>query len=185
MRALAYVVTAVILTIAASPIASAHAKEAASKANAPYDIQFLDTMSQHHRDGLPMLEMAVDKATAPEIKRMAQKSIDDQNKDIEEMAVLRNSVDAAAADSVNMKLLGMMPKSKMEDDMSMLQAASGSAFDKQFLKTMISHHQGGVKMADDALVKATHVGVKAKAQDIHDKQKQEIADMQDMLKGMK
>lgn len=185
MRTLAYVVTAAILAIAASPIASAHAKEAESKANAPYDIQFLDTMSQHHRDGLPMLEMAVDKATAPEIKRIAQKSIDDQNKDIEKMAGLRKSVDVDAVESVNMKLPGMMPKSKMEEDMSMLQAASGNAFDKLFLQTMIAHHRGGVKMADDALVKATHAGVKAKAQDIHDKQKQEIADMQDMLKGMK
>jgi len=179
-------VSALALTLALSPSAYAANDMSASKTTqatkAPYDVQFLDTMSEHHRDGIKMMQLAVDKAQSQDIKQMAQKGIDDQNKDIDDMKSLRHS---DAPEAVNIKLPGMMPKEKMQQDMAKLEAASGNDFDKHYLQTMIKHHQGGVKMADDALGKANDADVKAKAQEIHDKQKQEITQMQDMLKGMK
>jgi uncharacterized protein (DUF305 family) len=179
-------VSALALTLALSPSAYAANDMSASKttqaAKAPYDVQFLDTMSEHHRDGIKMMQLAVDKAQSQDIKQMAQKGIDDQNQDIDDMKSLRQS---DAPEAVNIKLPGMMSKAKMQQDMAKLEAAAGSDFDKHFLQTMIKHHQGGVKMADDALGKASDADVKSKAKEIHDKQKQEIAQMQDMLKGMK
>jgi uncharacterized protein (DUF305 family) len=174
----------IILVLAAALIHSplALANDEQSAAQAPYDTQFLDTMSEHHRDGIKMMQMAVDKAQSQDIKQMAQKGIDDQNKDIKEMKSLRHS---DAPEAINMKRPGMMSKEKMNQDMAKLERALGNDFDKHYLQNMIKHHEGAVKMSDDALEKAKDADVKAKAQEIHDKQKQEIAQMQDMLKGMK
>lgn len=180
-------VSALALTLALSPTAyAANDMSSASKttqaAKAPYDVQFLDTMSEHHRDGIKMMELAVDKTQSADIKQMAQKGIDDQTKEIDELKSMRNS---DASEAVNMKLPGMMPKAKMEQDMAKLEKASGSDFDKHFLQTMIKHHGGAVKMSDDAMAKAKRDNVKTKAKEIHDKQKSEISAMENMLKGMK
>lgn len=154
----------------------------ARDAKAPYDVQFLDTMSEHHRGGIKMMEMAVDKGQSQDVKQMAQKGVDDQTKEIDELKSMRNS---DAPEAVNMMLPGMMPKAKMEQDMAKLEKASGSDFDKHYLQSMIKHHSGAVKMSDDAMAKAKRDDVKAKAKEMHDKQKIEISQMQDMLKGMK
>lgn len=180
-------VSALALTLAFSPAAYAandigSTSKTSQAMKAPYDVQFLDTMSEHHREGIKMMQMAEDKAQSDDIKQMAQKGIDDQNKDIDELKNLRHS---DMPEAVNRNLPGMMSKQKMNQDMAKLEAASGNDFDKHYLQTMIKHHQGGVKMADDAMAKAKDADVKAKAQEIHDKQKQEISQMQEMLKGMK
>ncbi len=179
-------VSALALTLALSPAAyAANDANSASKttqaAKAPYDVQFLDTMSEHHRGGIKMMELAVDKAQSSDIKQIAQKGINDQTKEIDELKSMRNS---DAPEAVNMKMPGMMPKEKMQQDMAKLEAAAGD-FDKHFLQSMIKHHQGAVKMSDDAMAKAKRDDVKAKAKEMHDKQKMEISDMQEMLKGMK
>jgi uncharacterized protein (DUF305 family) len=154
----------------------------ARDAKAPYDVQFLDTMAEHHRGGIKMMQLAVDKAQSADVKQMAQKGIDDQTKEINDLKSMRNS---DAPEAINMNLPGMMPKEKMEKEMAKLEAATGSDFDKHFLQSMIKHHSGAVKMSDDAMAKAKNADVKAKAKEMHDKQKTEISDMENMLKGMK
>jgi uncharacterized protein (DUF305 family) len=128
-----------------------------------------------------MMEMAADKAQSQDIKQMAQRMLDDQQKEIGELKSIREHVKADAPEAINMKLPGMMP---MEKEMAKLEATSGAEFDRLFLKTMTSHHQGAVKMSDAALKQAKHAEVKAKAQEIHDKQKREITEMQTMLKNV-
>lgn len=171
-----------LATLALAMVAMFALPAYANDAKAPYDVQFLDTMAEHHREGIKMMQLAVDKAQSQDVKQMAQKGIDDQTKEIDELKSLRNS---DAPETVNMKLPGMMPKEKMKQDMAKLEAASGSEFDKHFLQAMIKHHGGAVKMSDDAIAKAQNDDVKAKAKEIHDKQKDEISEMQKMLKGMK
>lgn len=183
--------SALVLTLALSPVAYAHEEGNSQKmmmqsspdaAKAPFDIQYLDGMSQHHRDGIKMMKMAVDKAQSPEIKSMAQRMMDDQQKEIEELKSIREHVKADAPEAINMKMPGMM---MMDKEMAKMEAASGGDFDRQFLKNMTSHHKGAVKMSDAALKQAKHAEVKTKAQEIHDKQKREITDMEMMLKNIK
>lgn len=182
---------ALAFTLALSPVAYARDEGDSQKmmmqsspdaAKAPFDIQYLDTMSQHHRDGIKMMEMAVDKAQSQEIKSMAQRMMDDQQKEIEELKSIREHVKADAPEAVNMKMPGMM---MMDKEMAKMEAASGSDFDRHFLKTMTSHHKDAVKMSDAALKQAKHAEVKTKAQEIHDKQKKEVSDMEMMLSKMK
>lgn len=182
--------SALVLTLALSPAAFAREEGNSQKmmmqsspdaAKAPFDIQYLDGMSQHHRDGIKMMEMAVDKAQSQEIKSMARRMMDDQKKEIEELKSIREHVKADAPEAINMKMPGMM---SMDKEMAKLESSSGSDFDQHFLKTMTSHHQGAVKMSDAALKQAKHAEVKAKAQEIHDKQKKEIVDMKQMHDSM-
>jgi uncharacterized protein (DUF305 family) len=170
--------------LAASDTGRAMSQSSARPAKVPYDVQFLDAMSQHHRDGIKMMQMAADKAKSPDIEEMAQKGIDDQSEEIDEMKSMRKRISPNAPKAANMKLPGMMPKKMMEEDMTKLRSASGSHFDTHFLQAMIKHHQGAVTMSDDALAKARDPEVRSKAKEIHDKQKGEISDMKHMLKTM-
>ena len=49
-------------------------------ASQPYDLQFIGTMSAHHKSAIDMAEMAIKKSNNAELKTFAQKIIDDQTK---------------------------------------------------------------------------------------------------------
>ncbi|MGD9650061.1 MAG: DUF305 domain-containing protein [Dongiaceae bacterium] len=149
-------------------------------AEAPFDIQYLDTMAEHHREGIKMFQMAIEKSENQEIKTMAQKMIDDQKKEIPELKSMRDDIQPSAPEAVNMEMPGMMSM-----DMKALDAKSGSAFDHAFLDMTIKHHQGAVDMSKNALKSAQNKSVKDKAQVIIDMQGKEIAKMKDMREAMK
>lgn len=121
--------------------------------------------------------MAVDKAQSPAVKVMAEKMVKDQKKEIPELQALRNEVEPQAPKAINTNMPGMMPM-----DMSKLEKASGTQFDREFLFMTIDHHKGAIKMADMALEKTHNSAVKDKAQMIHNKQKDEVERMENMLK---
>ena len=50
-----------------------------------HDVMFADGMTKHHRDGIKMAQMAVEKSQSAELRSMAQKMIDDQRREIDEM----------------------------------------------------------------------------------------------------
>lgn len=54
-------------------------------ADSTYDDRFIDMMIPHHDGAVMMAEDALKKARKPELKTMAQKIIDDQNKEIAQM----------------------------------------------------------------------------------------------------
>lgn len=180
--------TAIVFALSLSPAAYAHEEGknmlqmeiSPNVAQAPFDVQFLDTMSQHHRDGIKMMEMAVDKAQSPKIKSDAKKMMEDQQVEIDDMQTLKGKIQPDAAEAINMQLPGMMHM-----DMSKLEKNSGASFDHAYLHAMIKHHQGAVKMSNLALQKSQNPEVRAKAQMMHDMQKHEIADMKKMAKTLK
>lgn len=55
-----------------------------------YDKRFIDMMIPHHQAAIMMAEDALKNATHPEIKEMAQKIIDTQQKEIEQLKTWRN-----------------------------------------------------------------------------------------------
>ena len=176
---------ALIACLTASPLALAHEDNPSMMQGSPqakeqpFDIQFLDTMARHHKMGIEMMQMAVNKAQNQDVKGEAQKMIDDQKKEIPELKSMRNEVKANAPEAVNMDMPGMEPM-----DHSKLEQATGAEFDRMFLDMTIKHHQGAVEMADAALEKAQNADVKTKAQAIHDKQKAEISKLEKMKKKL-
>jgi uncharacterized protein (DUF305 family) len=137
-----------------------------------HDVMFADGMTKHHRDGIKMAQMAVEKAQQAELRSMAQKMIDDQTREVEEMQRLRGDAPMTPMAEM-MKMPGMMPESEMNKDMSRLEAASGAAFDVAFTEIMPKHHDGAIKMSKHELANGDNSGLRAIAQEIADKQARE------------
>ena len=75
-----------------------------------------------------------------------------------------------------------MSSMSMSEMNSELKGLSGDEFDKQFIASMIAHHQGAIDMANAAKSQAKHGEIKAMADDIISAQTKEIKQMQDWQK---
>ncbi len=155
-------------------------KSSPNAASAPYDLQFLDTMTHHHQGALDMAKVAVGKTQNQELKAFAQKIIADQNKEIAQMKEWREKWYAGKPSAMNMEMPGMGDgmKMMMGDGMKKFEAASGKEFDLMFLDMMTPHHQGAVTMGREALTKAEHQEIKTLSNNIIKAQEAEIKQMQ-------
>jgi uncharacterized protein (DUF305 family) len=68
-----------------------------------------------------------------------------------------------------------------EDELATLRSLDGTAFDVEFLRLMIRHHQGGLGMAEYAMEHAETPVVRILAQAIAESQTAETTLMADML----
>jgi len=174
---------------------------------APFDQQFIDSMTPHHQSALMMAQMAVKQAHYPEVRRLARGIIGDQKKEIAQMKAWRKAWYGSAAapmagmnhgamnHSMNgsmsgMKMSGdkmMMPGEMMglpmkgEMDMGKLKNAKGRDFDRMFLQMMIPHHAGAVMMADEALKVTARPQLRKMSHAIISSQAREIGLMQSIL----
>ena len=180
--------TAITLTLGAASTA-AHA--------APFDQQFIDSMTPHHQSALVMAQMAVTKAKYPEVRALARGIITDQKKEIAYMGQLRKRFygSAMSPDMGGMKMGGSMGNMKMSGDkmmmpgmmmglpmkgmmdMGKLRMAKGTQFDKMFLEMMIPHHAGAISMAQEALNQSARPEIRTLAGKIIDAQAKEIGEM--------
>ncbi len=121
------------------------------------------------------------KSSNDELKKFAQKIIDDQKKEIAQMKDWRGKWYAGKPGAMNMEMSGMMDSMKMMmgDGMKKMEAATGKEFDVQFLDMMSAHHAGAVTMANEALTKAEHPEIKTLANQIIKAQEAEIKMMAD------
>ncbi|CAN5320990.1 hypothetical protein BH10ACI3_BH10ACI3_27480 [soil metagenome] len=148
-------------------------------AEAPYDLQFLDSMIHHHTGAVTMAKMVLGKSERPELKAFAQKIIDDQIKEIAVLQQLRSQWYAGKPPAVNMEMAGMVGGMKIMNGEHMKEMAEMKAehFDEHFLNMMIAHHEGAVTMSQDAQKKAEHPEIKKLAETIIKAQQPEIDQM--------
>ena len=144
-----------------------------SRAGSPYDLQFIDTMTDHHEGAIAMARVALDRATHPELKEFARQIVDGQSAEVAQMAEWRAKWFANAAKAVNMAMPGMAASMKGMDN-SHLRMLSGTEFDLMFIQMMLPHHEGALAMSRDALERAQHQEIKDLAQRIIDAQRREI-----------
>lgn len=148
-------------------------------AEAPYDLQFLDSMIHHHNGAIMMAKMVLGKTERPELKAFAQKIIADQTREIDQMKHLRDQWYAGKPEAVNMEMAGMVGGMKMmnSEHMKEMDQMPAEHFDEHFLNMMIAHHEGAVVMSKDALKKAEHPEIKQLADKIIQAQQPEIEQM--------
>jgi uncharacterized protein (DUF305 family) len=157
----------------AAPAASAtgmdHGGMAEGESDEPYDAQFIDSMIEHHQGAIAMANQALNEASRPEFKTLAQAIITAQKAEVKQLQDWRASWYPGLADTGGM---GM--------DMGDMEV-SGDAnvpFDQRFITAMIAHHEGAIAMAKDAQQKAEHSEIKTLAQNIITAQEDEITQMQ-------
>lgn len=154
----------------------------------PYDLHFIDMMIMHHQEGIEMAQMAETKAQSAAVKAFAQKTVAEQQKDIEELQAHRSHwyagkppMDPAMMSSMMQSMHPTMMS--MEDTRRKLLSIEGVTFDRLFLDTMIDHHQMAIDMGKEATTKAEHAEIKDIARKTIDKQTAEIALMNGLRGG--
>lgn len=151
--------------------------------DAPYDLRFIDEMVMHHRGAIMSAEMMVADSERPELRDLAQRIQEDQQRQIDQMLAWRAewypdaATPAMGMESDTDAMGGMMDGDGMMDGMM-----DGEMADRMFLRMMIPHHQLAIDMAEDALINAAHAELKTLAQEIIDGQSAEIEEMERYLR---
>ena len=151
-------------------------------ADAQYDLRFIDAMNPHHKGAVEMATDALQKSKRPEIKRLAQNIIADQNRELKLMLQWRqawypNASSKPVAYDAQMGHTMAMSKAQMQGMMNGNLGAADAQYDLRFINMMIPHHQGAIVMAQDALNKSQRPEIKRLAQNIITSQQREIDQM--------
>ena len=167
---------------AGSPGAMDHSKMESSPgaAEAPHELQFLDTMIAHHIGAVEMALLVNTRTQRDEVKKLAQGIMKEQRRESAQMLEWRENWFAGAKPAVNMEFPGMKTgMSGMNTDK--LSSLKGNEFDVEFLKQMIPHHEGAVEMAKALKAKENHRELQQLAESIISSQTAEIAQMRNWL----
>lgn len=140
-------------------------------ADANYDLRFIDAMIPHHQGAVIMAQDALQKSQRPEIKKLAAEIIKTQNQEIAQLQQWRQAWYPQVKTSP-------LADAKTNQQISMNLGAADADFDLRFIKAMIPHHEGAVKMAQDALSKSNRPQIKQLSQNIISSQRAEIQQMQ-------
>ena len=151
-------------------------RSAPNAANAPFDLQFIDTMIAHHQSAIDMARIASTNTGNADLKKFAGQIIDDQTREISQLKGWREGWYPGQPPALNMEMPGM--HESMQMDMTALKSARGRDFDAEFVRLMIPHHAGAVAMARDALAKAEHPEIKTLANQIIKAQEAEMKMME-------
>lgn len=122
-------------------------------ADAPFELQFLDTMIAHHQGAVDMAKMAEKRGENAQFKKFADGIVMAQEREITQMKRWRSEWHKDAKPAINMDFPGMR-EGMTGMDMGKLNTLTGKAFDVEFINQMIPHHDGAVVMAK-ALIENT------------------------------
>jgi uncharacterized protein (DUF305 family) len=155
-----------------------HGASAPGASEQPYDLQYIDSMMHHHDGAIQMAEMVLRRSEREELRKFAQKIIEDQKRENARMKARRDQWYPGKASAMNMELPGMKMSEMSPDDTKMMEAMQGKDFDVHFIDMMIPHHEGAVKMSRELLAKGEHAELKSLAEQIITAQEAEIKQMQ-------
>lgn len=155
---------------------------------------FLMGMIPHHRGAVMMSRMALEKATRPELKELAQKVIAEQAMEIQLMSnYLRDwyGMQPPAGDMMSPEMMremdmpmmhGTMPSVEaMMRSMQSLETKSGAEFDIAYMSALAEHHAMASMMASSVLVGGYHGDLYKLAARIVKDQGEEIVQLQAWL----
>ena len=159
------------------------------------DVDFVSGMIPHHAQAVIMTGWAPTHGASPAMRTLCERQLVSQR---DEIALMRTwlrdrgqRVPDATSTRHRMVMNGMehdmlMPGMLSDDEMAQLDKARGPEWDKLFLKFMIKHHEGALKMVEDLFSSygaAQGDDIYKLASDIQADQTAEIERMQKMLAG--
>lgn len=136
------------------------------------DVRYVQLMIQHHAQALELTGLVPTRSRSATVKRLAERITAAQQPEIGAMEgwLSRHGLSRQSGKHDHGAMPGMATATQLEQ----LRAAKGTAFDQLFLKLMITHHQGAVTMATDALSEGNNVQVEEMAGDVVAQQTTEI-----------
>lgn len=164
----------------------------ATGASNPADVEFANTMIYYHLHSEAMAELVPRHAKDARIKAIAPKFKKAQGPEVTRMAgwlaggglppPSRQGWKVSGHDMAGMG--GPTKSMTTEEEMTVLDKASGPAFDRMWLQLMIRNHQGALALAKTELAKGLNSEAKQVAQSVIDRQSAEIAKLQSILTGI-
>ncbi len=161
------------------------------------DVGFSRDMARHHLQGVEMANVALERSEDPAVRGLAFDIASTQNNQVgrmhgwlalwgyaptggEVMAWMADGSGGHSGHGTDTEN-GLMPGMATEDELAALRSLDGTAFDVEFLRLMIRHHQGGLGMAEYAVEHAETPVVRTLANAIAESQTAETTLMADML----
>ncbi len=151
------------------------------------DITFVQGMIPHHEQAVEMSQLTTTLAESAEVKDLASRIEEAQAPEIEQMngfltdwGVESDGGGHAGGHGDAAGHAGMLS----EDELSQLEEASGTDFDRLFLERMIGHHQGAITASQTELDEGRSESAKSLAGQIIEDQRAEIAEMEALLEAM-
>jgi uncharacterized protein (DUF305 family) len=158
------------------------------------DVVFATDMIPHHAQGLSMVDLTLGRDVSPALLALSEQVRDTRSAEIEQMADWLQEwgqpVPETSRDHMNAEghgddegtdehhdLPGMMDDARMQD----LADATGPAFERMWLETMIEHHEGAIELAEDEVADGEDPDAVAMAESIVETQQAEIDRLESML----
>ncbi len=150
------------------------------------DVTFVKDMIPHHEQAVVMSDLALSQAGSPAVKDLATRIKAAQAPEIATMQgwLTAWGEDAAGGHDMGSMDMGGMKGMASDEELSALRAASGTEFDKLYLKDMTAHHEGAVEMAKAEIAKGKDPAAKTLAQQITSSQEKEITEMRQLMAGL-
>jgi uncharacterized protein (DUF305 family) len=160
------------------------------------DVGFSRDMSRHHLQGVEIANLATDRSQDPAVRGLAFDIASTQNNQVGRMQGWLSLWGYSPTGGETMGWMGsdmpgmhhsgspdgaLMPGMATEDELANLRSLQGPAFDVEFLRLMIRHHQGGLEMARYAQAHGETDVVRTLAKSIADSQTGETQLMTGML----
>jgi len=149
-------------------------------ASSPYtddELMFAQMMIPHHSQAVTMSELALANSSNTEVLALATAIRDAQAPEIAQMQSWLDESDYSGTHAGHMDMGGMLS----DEELAELSAATGSTFDRLFLKGMIAHHEGAIEMLS-MIKNSTNSEVRKLYDDILTGQSAEIEAMNALLK---
>ncbi|MFJ6795365.1 DUF305 domain-containing protein [Streptomyces sp. NPDC091268] len=146
------------------------------------DQTYVRDMVEHHRQALQMSALAPDRASAEGVRRVAERITAAQQPEIGAMQrwLARYPAPSGSPTGEHAHDHGAMPGMASRQQLDELAAAKGADFDRLFLRLMIAHHEGALKMAGEALAGGNNTAVEEMATEVVATQSAEIHRMRAM-----
>ncbi|MEW2163696.1 DUF305 domain-containing protein [Streptomyces sp. NPDC007084] len=142
------------------------------------DLAYARMMITHHAQALEMAELAPKQARSGAVRRIAERIAAAQGPEIAAMKswLKTNGRVGASAGHDHAAMPGMATKAQLKE----LRATEGGAFDRLFLRLMITHHDGAIRMATDVKAQGNNIRIEEMADDVIAQQTTEISRMRAM-----
>jgi uncharacterized protein (DUF305 family) len=150
------------------------------------DVAFAESMIPHHRQALEMTGLVTARTATPAVRAAAARIAAAQRPEIAALSAWLRSIGrppetGGHEDHHDTRTGGAAYGMATLDQLNALRAARGTTFDRTFLRLMIAHHEGAVRMAAEELRTGTDRTMRRMAQDISSGQRTEIARMRALL----
>jgi uncharacterized protein (DUF305 family) len=147
------------------------------------DVEFMQGMIAHHAQAIVMSRLAESHGANPQVLKLSNKIDQSQVPEIRIMQVWLTGNKQFVPDTASwhhMMMAGMLTSAQLAE----LDSARGVEFDRAYLRLMIQHHAGALKMVDDLFnspLAGQDVDVNVFANDVVTAQTVEIGIMQRLL----